>query len=112
ITLLKKSATENYKRAASYMFGAYIDEDSIREKDKRTPQTKGIYYQAVNLWTKRVDMYSFVKKYGIKGYTMGPSCAILYHALIKEFLRWYSHTARGQKAKNGRLVMISVLNYV
>lgn len=43
---------------------------------------------------------------------MGPSCAILCHALIKEFLRWYSHTARGQKAKNGRLVMISVLNYV
>jgi hypothetical protein len=31
--------------------------------------------------------------------------------LLKEFFRWYSYTARGKKSKNGRLVMISFLNY-
>ena len=41
---------------------------------------------------------------------MGPGCVTPDHTLIKEFLRWYSHSARGKKAKNGRPVMTSVLN--
>jgi hypothetical protein len=41
---------------------------------------------------------------------MGPGCAIPDHTTIKEFLRWYSHLARGKKSKNGRPVMTSVLN--
>lgn len=35
-----------------YVFGAHADEDSIREKYKRIPQTKRMYCQAVNLWMK------------------------------------------------------------
>jgi hypothetical protein len=31
------------------------------------------------------------------------------HTLIKEFLRWYSHSTRGLKAENGLPVMKSVL---
>ncbi|CRL27321.1 unnamed protein product [Penicillium camemberti] len=34
---------------SSYVFGAYTDEDSIREKDKRIPKTKRMYCRAVNL---------------------------------------------------------------
>lgn len=41
---------------------------------------------------------------------MGPGCATPDHTLIKEFLRWYAHTARGKKSKNGRPVMTSCLN--
>lgn len=46
----------------------------------------------------------------IEGYKMGPGCATPDHTLIKEFLRWYAHTARGKKSKNGRPVMTSCLN--
>jgi hypothetical protein len=42
---------------------------------------------------------------------MGPGYITPGHTLIKEFLRWYSHYARGKKSKNGRPVMTSVLNY-
>jgi hypothetical protein len=39
----------------------------------------------------------------------GSSYAALDHTLTKEFLRWYSYSARGLKAKNGLLVIKSVL---
>jgi hypothetical protein len=51
-----------------------------------------------------------VKQHGIEGYESRPVSAIPDHTLIKEFLRWYSHFARGRKSKNGRPVMKSVLN--
>ncbi|OQE73307.1 hypothetical protein PENNAL_c0089G11954 [Penicillium nalgiovense] len=89
---------------SGYVFGAHAEDDSIREKDKRIPKTKKMYCGAVKLWMK------FVGQYGIEGYNPGPGCAIPDHTLIKEFLRWYSHTARGKKSKNGRPVMTSVLN--
>ncbi|KAJ5318323.1 hypothetical protein N7476_004743 [Penicillium atrosanguineum] len=87
-----------------YVFGAHADEDSIREKDKRLPKTKKSFYQTVDLWM------NFVEQQGIEGYKMGPGCVTPDHTLIKEFLHWYSHSARGKKAKNGRPVMTSVLN--
>lgn len=52
----------------------------------------------------------FVTLHRIEGYKLGPGCAVPDHTLIKEFLRWYSHSARGKKSKNGRPVMTSVLN--
>lgn len=51
----------------------------------------------------------FVEQERIEGYKMGPGCAIPDHTLIKEFLRWYSHSARGKKSENGRPVMTSVV---
>jgi hypothetical protein len=41
---------------------------------------------------------------------MGPGCATPDRTLFKEFLRWYSHGAKGKISKNGRPVMTSVLN--
>lgn len=41
---------------------------------------------------------------------MGLGCVTPDYKLLKEFLRWYSHLARGKKSKNGRPVMTSVLN--
>ncbi|CAP95306.1 Pc21g04090 [Penicillium rubens Wisconsin 54-1255] len=35
---------------SGYVFSAHTDKDSIRDKDKRVPKTKRIYYGAVNLW--------------------------------------------------------------
>jgi hypothetical protein len=54
---------------------------------------------------------SFVEQNGIKGYEFGSECATPDYVLLKEFFRWYSHTARGKKSKNGRPVMTSFLNY-
>ncbi|KAJ5711789.1 hypothetical protein N7488_005945 [Penicillium malachiteum] len=89
---------------SGYVFGAHAKEDSILDKDKRIPKTKKMYYNALNLWMK------FAEEQGVEGYKMGPGCATPDHTIIKEFLRWYSHCARGKKSKNGRPVMTSVLN--
>ncbi|KAJ5642826.1 hypothetical protein N7490_006826, partial [Penicillium lividum] len=89
---------------SGYVFGAHAKEDSILDKDKRIPKTKKMYYKALNLWMK------FAEEQGVEGYKMGPGCATPDHTIIKGFLRWYSHSARGIKSKNGRPVMTSVLN--
>lgn len=52
----------------------------------------------------------FIEQNGIKGYEFGPGCATPDYVLLKEFFRWYGHTARGKKSKNGRPVMTSFLN--
>ncbi|KAJ5471326.1 hypothetical protein N7530_008683 [Penicillium desertorum] len=85
---IAKEKRDKQLQKSGYVFGAHADEDSIRDKDKRVPKTKRMYSGAVNLWMK------FVEQYGIKGYTMGPGCAIPDHKTIKEFLRWYSHLAQ------------------
>jgi hypothetical protein len=84
-----------------------------------------MYSQAVRHWMKWVGTqlsmrsarrvsywlaHSFVVQHGIKGYEIGPGCPTPDHTLLKEFIRWYSHFARGKKSKNGRPVMTSVLN--
>lgn len=121
-----KVAKENRRRRLGrdgYVFGAHRQADSVRNKDKRIPKTKRRYNKAARDWVEYVTLYpyksrreisywlhsSFTEENGIKGYTLGSSCAAPDHTLIKEFLRWYSDSARGQKAKNGRPVMKSVL---
>ncbi|EED17222.1 conserved hypothetical protein [Talaromyces stipitatus ATCC 10500] len=45
------------------------------------------------------------------GYKFGPGCATPNHTLIKEFLRWYIHIAKGKISKSGRVVTFMVLNF-
>ncbi|KAI2792030.1 hypothetical protein POX_b02063 [Penicillium oxalicum] len=104
-----KVAKENRRKrleSNGYVVGAHTQADSVRNKDRRLRKTKRRYNKAVRDW---VD---FAEENGIKGYTLGSSCAAPDHTLIKEFLRWYSYSARGQKAKqkHGRPVMKSVLS--
>ncbi|KAJ5291551.1 hypothetical protein N7478_000802 [Penicillium angulare] len=87
-----------------YVFGAHAARDSIRDLNRKIPKTKKMHFDAVELWN------DFVTIWGIGGYKEGSVCATPDHALIKEFLRWYSHTAQGKKSKNGRPVMTSVVN--
>jgi hypothetical protein len=37
---------------SGYVFGAHAAEDAIREKDKRIPKTKKMYFGAVRHWMK------------------------------------------------------------
>ncbi|KAJ6171572.1 hypothetical protein N7470_000639 [Penicillium chermesinum] len=89
---------------SGYVFGAHAEEDAIRGKDKRIVKTKKIYSDAVRRWMV------FVEQNGIKGYDSRPVCATPDYKLLKEFFRWYGHTAQGKKSKNGRPVMTSFLN--
>ncbi|KAI2791350.1 hypothetical protein POX_c04207 [Penicillium oxalicum] len=76
-----------------YVFGAYAKEDAIRQKDKRIPKTKKMYSSVVRRWME------FFEQNGIKGYEFGPGCATPDYVLLKEFFRWYGHTARGKKKR-------------
>ncbi|KAJ5098956.1 hypothetical protein N7532_005957 [Penicillium argentinense] len=73
-------------------------------------KTKG-YQSPRKDTTMRFKLWmDFIEENGIDGYILGLRCATPDHTLIQEFLRWCCHLALGQKSKNGRSVMTSILN--
>lgn len=117
-------ATEQLAKSG-YVFGAHAEGNAMRDKDKRIPKTKRMYSDAVRRWmewvvtclsrriARRVRCWlalRFVEQNRIKDYKSGPGCATPDYKLLKEVFRWYGHTARGKKSKNGRPVIISFLN--
>ncbi|KAJ5139335.1 uncharacterized protein N7515_004183, partial [Penicillium bovifimosum] len=83
----KKKRRERLEKSG-YVFGAHAHEDAIRDKDKRIEKTKRMYKEHAELWKDP------------------PS-----HKLIKEFVRWYIHSAQGRLSKNGRPVAKSVVSF-